>query len=78
MKMKNCNMLPKMRSRQRSTDNVFSSRLGNDKQDLSKIPTKDHSFPTKDFLGCLYVIQLHQIMQGPINSFESSAMHHPK
>ncbi len=76
MKMKNCNMLPKMRSRQGSIDNVFSSPLGNNRQDMSKIPTKDHDFPTKDFLGCLCIIQLHQITQGPINSFESSAMHH--
>ncbi len=73
MKTKNCNMLPKMRSRQGSTDNVFSSPLGNNRQDLSKIPTKDHGFPTKDFIGCLCVIQLHQITQGAINSFESSA-----
>ncbi len=76
MKMKNCNMLPKMRPRQGSTDNVFSSPLGYHRQDLSKIPTKDHSFPTKDFIGCLCVIQLHQITQGAINSFESSVMHH--
>jgi len=76
MKMKNCNMLPKMRSKQRSTDNVFSSSFGNNRQDLSKIPTKDHGFPTKDLLGCLCVIQLHQIMQGLINNFESSVMHH--
>jgi hypothetical protein len=76
MKTKNRNMLPKMRSRQRSTDNVFSSSLGNNRQDLSKIPTKDHSFPTKDLLGCLCIIQLHQITQGLINSFESSVMHH--
>ncbi len=61
MKTKNHNMLPKMRSRQRSTDNVFSSSLSNNKQDLSKIPTKDHGFPTKDFLGYLCIIQLHQI-----------------
>ncbi len=76
MKTKNCNMLPKMRSRQGSTDNVFSSYLGNNMQDLSKVPTKDHGFPTEDFPGCLCVIQLHQITQGAINSFESSAMHH--
>ncbi len=37
-------------------------------QDLSKIPTKDHGLPTKDFIGCLCVIQLHQITQGPIAS----------
>jgi hypothetical protein len=78
MKTKNCNMLPKMRSRQRSTNNVFSSSLGKNRQDLSKIPTKDHGFPTKDLLGCLCIIQLHQITQGPINSFESSSMLHPK
>jgi hypothetical protein len=41
-----------------------------------EIPTKDHGFPTKDRLDCLCIIQLHQIMQGPINSFESSTMHH--
>jgi len=76
MKTKNRNMLPKMRSRQRNTDNVFSSSLGKNRQDLSKIPTKDHSFPTKDLLGCLCIIQLHQIMEGLINSLESSAMHH--
>ncbi len=55
-----------MRSSQGSTDNLFLSSLKNNKQDLSKIPTKDHSFPTKDFIGCLCVIQLHQIMQGAI------------
>jgi hypothetical protein len=55
MKTKNCNMLPKMRSRQGSTDNVFSSRLGNDRQDLSKIPTKDHDFRIEDFPGCLCI-----------------------
>ncbi len=76
MKTKNCNMLPKMQSRQGSIDNVFLSPLGNNRQDLSKIPTKDHGFPTKDFPGCLYVIQLHQIMQGVINNFKSSTMHH--
>ncbi len=76
MKTKNRNMLPKMQSRQRSTDNVFSSSLGNNRQDLSKIPTKDHDFPTKDLFCCLCIIQLHQITQGPINSFESSTMHH--
>jgi hypothetical protein len=76
MKMKNRNMLPKMRLKQRSTDNVFSSSFGNNRHDLSKIPTKDHGFPTKDLLSYLCIIQLHQIMQGPINSFESSAMHH--
>jgi hypothetical protein len=76
MKTKNYNMLPKMRSKQGSTNNVFSSPLGNNKQHLSKIPTKDHGFPTKDFLGCLCIMHLHQIMQGLINSFESSAMHH--
>ncbi len=76
MKTKNCNMLPKMRSRQRSTDNVFSSSLGNNRQDLSRIPTKDHAFPTKDLLGCMCIIQLYQITQGPINSFESLVMHH--
>ncbi len=76
MKTKNRNMLLKMRSRQRNIDNVFSSSLGNNRQDLSKIPTKDHNFPTKDLLDCLCIIQLHQITQGPINSFESSAMHH--
>jgi hypothetical protein len=68
-------MLPKMRSRQWSTDNVFSSSLGNNMHNLSKIPTKDHGFPTKDFLDCLCIIRLHQIMQGPINNFESSMMH---
>jgi hypothetical protein len=76
MKTKNRNMLPKMRLRQRSIDNVFSSSLGNNKQDLSKIPTKDHGFPTKDLFSCLCIIQLHQITQGPINSFKSSTMHH--
>ncbi len=76
MKTKNCNMLLKMRLRQRSINNVFSSSLGNNMQDLSKIPFKDHGFPTKDLLSCLCIIQLHQIMQGSINSFKSSAMHH--
>ncbi len=76
MKTKNHNMFPKMRSRQRSTNNVFSSSLGNNRQDLLKIPNKDHGLPTKDFLGYLCVIQLYQIMQGSINSFESSTMHH--
>ncbi len=76
MKTKNPNMLPKMQSRQWSTDNVFSSSLRNNRQDLSKIPTKDHSFPTKDLLGCMCIIQLHQITQGSINNFESSGMHH--
>ncbi len=75
-KTKNCNMLPKMRSRQQSTNNIFSSSIGNNRQDLLKIPTKDHGFRTKDLLGCLCIIQLHQIMQGSINSFESSVMHH--
>jgi hypothetical protein len=42
-------MLPKMRSRQWSIDNVCLSSLGNNKQDLSKIPTKDHGFPPKIF-----------------------------
>ncbi len=37
MNTKNHNMLPKMRSKQRNTDNVFSSSLGNNRQDLSKI-----------------------------------------
>ncbi len=64
MKTKNCNMLPKMRSRQGSTNNVFLSPHGNNRQDLSKMPTKDHDLPTKDFFGCLCVIQLHQITQG--------------
>ncbi len=76
MKTKNHNMLPKMQSKQRSTNNVFLSSLGNNRQDLSKIPTKDHNFPTKDFFGCVCVIQLHQITQGSINNFESLAMHH--
>jgi len=76
MKTKNCNMLPKMRSRQGSTNDVFLSPLGNNRQDLSKIPTKDHGFPTKDFIDCLCVIQLHQITRGAINIFESLAMHH--
>jgi len=49
MQMKNCNMLPKMRSKQGSTDNVFSFPLGNNRQDLSKIPTKEHVFPPKIF-----------------------------
>ncbi len=76
MKTKNRNMLPKMLSSQRSTDNVFSSSLGNNRHDLSKKFTKDHSFPTKDLLEYLCIIQLHQIMQGLINSFKSSTMHH--
>ncbi len=76
MKTKNRNMLPKMRLRQWSTNNVFSSSLGNNRQDLLKIPTKDHGFPTKNLLGCMCIIQLHQITQGSINNFESSAMHH--
>ncbi len=76
MKTKNHNMLLKMRLKQRNTDNVFLSSLRNNKQNLSKIPTKDHDLPTKDFLGCLCVIQLHQITQGLINSFESLVMHH--
>jgi len=76
MKTRTCNMLPKMRSKQWNTNNVFSSSLGNNKQDLLKIPTKDHNFPTKDLLGCLCFIQLHQITQGPISNFESSVMHH--
>jgi hypothetical protein len=49
MKTKNRNMLPKMQLRQQSTDNVFSSSLGNNKQYLLKIPTKDHGFPPKIF-----------------------------
>jgi hypothetical protein len=32
---------------------VFLSSFGNNRQDLSKIPTKDHSVPTKDFFSCL-------------------------
>ncbi len=76
MKTNNRNMLPKMWLRQWSNDNVFSSSLGNNRQDLSKIPTKDHSFPTKDLLACLCIIQLHQITKGLINNFESSTMHH--
>jgi hypothetical protein len=76
MKTKNRNILPKMRSKQRSIDNVFSSSFGNNRKDLSKIPTKDHGFPTKDLLGCLCIIQLHQIMQSSINDFKSLAMHH--
>jgi hypothetical protein len=76
MKTKNRNMLLKMRLRQRSINNVLSSSLGNNRQNLSKIPTKDHGLPTKDFFGCLCIIQLHQITQGPINNFESLAMHH--
>jgi hypothetical protein len=76
MNTKNRNMLPKMRSKQQSTDYVFSSSLGNNMEDLSKIPTKDHSFPTKNLIGCMCIIQLHQITQGLINNFESSTMHH--
>ncbi len=76
MKTKNRNMLPKMRSKQQSTDNVFSSPLGNNRKNLLKIPTKDHGFPTKNFISCLCVIQLHLMTQGAINSFESLAMHH--
>ncbi len=76
MKTKNRHMLPKMRSRQRNTNNVFSSSLGNNMQDLSKIPTHDDDFPTKDLFSCLCVIQLHQITQGLINNFESSTMCH--
>ncbi len=49
MKTKNRNMLPKMRSRQQSTDNVFSSSLGNNKQDMSKSPPKTTVFPPKIF-----------------------------
>ncbi len=76
MKTKNHNMLLKMRSKQQNTNNVFSSSLGNNMHDLSKIPTKDHGFPTKDLFNCLCISQLHQITQGPINNFKSSAMHH--
>ncbi len=76
MKTKNCNMLPNMRLRQQSTNNVFSSSIGNNRYDLLKIPTKDHGFPTKDLFSCLCIIQLHQITQGPINNFESLAIHH--
>ncbi len=43
-------MLLKMRSRQQSTDNVFSSSLGNNSQDLSKIPPRTTVFPPKIFL----------------------------
>ncbi len=49
MKTKNYNMLPKMRSKQRSTDNVFTSSIGNNRQDLSKIPTRTMIFPPKIF-----------------------------
>jgi len=49
MKMKNCNMLTKMRWRQRSTNNVFSSSLGNNRQDPSKSPPKTTVFPPKIF-----------------------------
>jgi hypothetical protein len=51
MKTKNCNMLPKMRSRQGSTDNVFSFALGNNRQDLSKISTKDVATPLWPSVG---------------------------
>ncbi len=75
MKTKNCNMLSKMRSRQQNTNNVFSSSLGNNRQDLLKIPTKDHVFPPKIFsVAC--ASSNCQITQSSINSFESSAMHH--
>ncbi len=60
MKTKNRNMLPKMWSKQWSTNNVFSSSLGNNRQDLLKIPTEDHGFPTKDLFGCMCIIQLHR------------------
>jgi hypothetical protein len=49
MKMKNRNMLPKMRSKQQSTNNVFSSSLGNNNQDLLKIPPRNMVFPPKIF-----------------------------
>ncbi len=49
MKMKNRNMLPKMRSKQQSTNNVFSSSLGNNNQDLLKIPPRTMVFPPKIF-----------------------------
>ncbi len=54
----------------------FSSSLGNNRQDLSKIPTKDHGFPTKDLLSYLWIIQFHQITQGLINRFKNSVMQH--
>ncbi len=76
MKIKNCNMLPKMRSKQRNINNVFSSSLGNNRLDLLKIPIKDHGLSSKKNFDCMCVIQLHKITQGSINSFESLTMHH--
>jgi hypothetical protein len=49
MKTKNRNMLPKMRSRQRSIHNVFSSSLGITSKICQKSPPRTTIFPPKIF-----------------------------
>ncbi len=54
MKTKNYNMLPKMRLGQQSTNNVFSSSLGNNSKICRKSPPRTTVFPPKIFsIACV-------------------------
>src|ERR1700723_136903 len=69
-KMKDLDVLPENRALERSTNNLRSRTLFNDRQDLVKVASKNHRNTTKGF------IRLQNIFQSAVVSFMEMTMLH--